>query len=428
MRLAWVGALIVLWGLPAWGEPLTGDNDSLEQMQRAKRAFQSGLYGEAWKLSRPVPSHSLSGIEDLLAKGEIAEVMGEFDEAHQAYSLAEAMDADHPRVLYRRASLAVRLGRYKKALHLLERVVARQELSNIDPIVQFIIDIHLEEGDLERARKLAWERGILQKDVRYCVKAKEATLNHSPKLIYRHYRLASLAHPRSSACISLFGMLLIDTGFLRMARTMILEGLRTSNNPDFGARVKQLIPARLSGGREVSKHVEQLSLIGRERYLREGDVQGAVSLFSQAMALDPKFDRPYVYMAELARDQNDLDAEVMWLDRAIRADPNSWSAHRAFGKAHLHRGHYTEAEVHLRKSIELYDHDVGSRLVLAHVLYAQGKLVEYAEFTRSTFEIARLAAKGLPKVRRFLRDVEQGRIGEALPPMPDPRAEFGWRR
>jgi tetratricopeptide (TPR) repeat protein len=397
-----------------------------QRLQRARAAFHASRFAEVLKESSQVTVASLSSVELLLAKGEISEFFGEFDEAQEAYTKASAMSPNDPAVMYRTASLETRVGHSKQALQLLDRILASHaKLTFIEPIIQLKIDIHLEQGDLESARKLAWAHGIVQRNQGYCAKG-QRTPESRPRM--KLFRLAILAEPQEGDCFWWFGQGLTDPGFVRMARAMVMESMRVKRSVSIQAVPEDFLKARLSQGRAISKLVEQLSIAGRERYLRENDVDGAVRLLEKAISLDPAYVRPCNDLARIAADQGKHDVAITWLTRATKADPNAWASHRALGKVLAAVERYGEAEVQLRKALTLSGGDVGGRVALGRVLYAQGKFDEYVKETSEALKLAKgFGGHELPGVSAYLEAYKQGKPRQVLPPSPDPPIIAGWK-
>src|SRR5262249_57787383 len=157
---------------------------------------------------------------------------------------------------------------------------------------------------------------------------------------------------------------------------------------------------RVGGNRAVPRRAEQLFLIARQRYLREGDLGGAPRLFDECIRLAPAFARPYNYRALMAADQGDREAALAWYGKGLKADADSWRTHRNLGKLLSEMERHPEAEMHLRKTVELFGDDAGGHLALARVLYAEGK---YDEFLKeATAAVTFLNAKTqIVDVREF---------------------------
>ena len=115
-----------------------------------------------------------------------------------------------------------------------------------------------------------------------------------------------------------------------------------------------------------------------------------------------------------------------WLQRGLQADPESWSAHRSLGKLLSELERYPEAEMQLRKAVQLFGNDAGGRLALARVLYAQAKYDDFAREARTALASLATSKTNVPEVRDFLTKFDRWGPGAALPPAPDPRVTIGW--
>jgi tetratricopeptide (TPR) repeat protein len=473
------GLLVALLWLAAVAPiPLQAQSAGSSPIGNARGAYRAGRYTEALEWSRQASGAAPSSVEALVAHGALAEFMGEFDEAQQVEDRALQLEPRNVAALYRRASLAVRVGEYDRALDLLDRIIAthptwaramftcapsplqtgllrdyptldraartesglvglavralpvalRTGLLEEYPFLAFIvelkIDVLMEKGDLDGARRLARGYGVIQVGRDYC---REVSSEPSSEGRFRLFRLAALAQPDNADCIWWYGQWLSDEGFVRLGRVMVIEGTRltaSQGNKDSGVRYLQI---RLSGGREIAKRVEQLALIGRQRYVRDGDSAGATRLLEEAVRIDPGFARPYDHLARIAWDRGDREGAVAWLERGVAADSYSWRTRRNLGKALDALARYPEAERHLRRTVELFGDDVGGHLALARVLYAQGRYDEYARETRWTLGFARQWKRELTEVETFLAGFEQRGPGQGqLPPSPDPTLFIGW--
>ena len=125
-------------------------------------------------------------------------------------------------------------------------------------------------------------------------------------------------------------------------------------------------------------------------------------------------------------DLGDREGAMAWLQRALRADPDSWRTHRNLGRLFETLERYPEAEMHLRKTVQLFGDDAGGRLALARVLYAQGKYDDFAKEARAAVAFLANWRAPVPEVRDFLAKFDRWGPGAALPPAPDPHVIMGW--
>ncbi len=413
---------------------------------RAEQAFAAKRYPDALAEARRAAAAMPSSVPALSAHAAMAEFMGEFDEAKAAYTAAAALAPDQPDLLYRRASFAVRTGDYEGALALLDRLLAGQPREArwlftwapsalqswtirlypaLEHLVEMRVDILMEKGNLAQARAVARHWGVVNADST-CTNARQRPAEASTDATFRAFRLAALGDPGAGDCIWWYGQWLTDAGYTRLARLMVQEAWSVApsqGNKDSAARYLRV---RLGGTRDVPKRAEQLFQVAVQRYRRDGDADGARRLFEEAVALAPAFVRPHAYLANLALDDGDAESAVAWLERAVAADDASWRTRHNLGRLLDRLERYGEAETQLRKAIELFGDDIGGRLDLARVLYAQGKYEEYVTLTRGTLAFAQSFGARLPKVRDFLDSFERWGPGAALPPAPDPPLVLGW--
>jgi tetratricopeptide (TPR) repeat protein len=418
----------------------------LSDAERAVAAFKAGRYTEALATARRAADTSPTAVRALTTRAAIAEFMGEFDEARTFYDRAAALTPDDTGLIYRMASHAVRVGEYDRALAHLDRLLAlhpRQvrwlfqyaptrfqaqllrEHPSLEHIVQIKIDILTEKGDLAQARRMAQGYAIVQPGQDYCGQARSVMAGRNREDVFKAFRLATLGQPDAADCIWWYGQWLSDEGYVRLGRLMVIEGVRvtgSATNKESGARYVRI---RLGGNRDVPKRAEQLFLIARQRYLRDDDIEGATRLFDECIRLAPGFARPYNYRALMAADQGDREAALAWYRKGLKADADSWRTHRNLGKLLSEMERYPEAEMHLRKTVELFGDDAGGHLALARVLYAEGK---YDEFLKeATAAVTFLNAKTqIVDVREFLSKFDRWGPGAALPPAPDPNVIIGW--
>jgi Tfp pilus assembly protein PilF len=414
---------------------------------RAQAAFQAGRYAEALTLARRGVDAAPTSARALAVRAGVAEFLGEFDEARSAYDRASALAPDDAELIQRTASFAVRVGDYDRALAQLDRLLALQSTRvrglfqwapasmqstllrdhpELEHIVQIKLDVLIDKGDLGQARQLARAHGIVKPGENYCAEAQEKSRAAAPREeVLKAYRLVALGQPEAADCMSWFGHWLSDEGHVRLGRLMVVDSARvppSGGNKESNARY---LRGRLGGNREVGKRAEQLFVIARQRYLRDGDVENAARLFDESIRLAPTFARPYTYRAAIAVDLGGREAGLAWLQRGLQADPESWSAHRNLGKLLSELERYPEAEMQLRKAVQLFG-DAGGRLALARVLYAQGKYDDFARESRAALASLATSKTDVPDVRDFLSKFDRWGPGAALPPAPDPRVTIGW--
>ena len=443
-----VCAITLVLCLASIGAPQERKAPASNDLDRAQAAFQAGRYTEALALARRGADAAPTSVRALTVRAGMAEFMGEFDEARTVYDRASALAPDDAELIYLTASFAVRVGEYDRALVQLDRLLALhpahvrwlfqwaptylqpgllRDHPALEHIVQIKLDILSERGDLAQARQLARSYAIVKSGENYCGEAQAKSRDGAVREeTFKAFRLAALGQPDAADCIWWYGQWLSDEGYVRLGRLMVIEGTRAMPSAGGKESRARYLRIRLGGNREVSKRAEQLFLVARQRYLRDGDIDGAVRLFDESIRLAPMFARPYNYRATIAADLGDREAALAWLQRGLQADPDSWRTHRNIGKLLSELERYPEAEMYLRKTVQLFGDDAGGRLALARVLYAQGKYDDFAKEARAAVALLANWKTPVPEVRDFLSKFDRWGPGEALPPAPDPRIIVGW--
>jgi tetratricopeptide (TPR) repeat protein len=422
--------------------PAAGDLD------RAQAALEAGRYTEALAVARRAANAAPTSVRAQAVRAGTAEFMGELDEARTFYDRALALAPDDAELISQTASFAVRVGEYDRALAQLDRLLALhpphvrwlfqwaptymqpgllRDHPALEHIVQIKLDILAEKGDLAHARQLARSYAIVKTGENYCGEAQaKARAGAEREEILKAFRLAILGQPEAADCSWWYGQWLSDEGYVRLARLMVVESTRAAAAPGAKESGVRYLKIRLGGNREVPKRAEQLFRTARQRYIRDGDVDGAMRLFDESIRLAPAFARPYHYRAAIAVELGDREAALTWLQRALQTDPDSWRTHRNLGRLLLDLERYSEAEMHLRRTVQLFGDDAGGRLALARVLYAQGKYDDFAKEARAAITLFAASKAPVADVKDFLAKYDRWGPGAALPPAPDPRVTVGW--
>src|SRR5919108_4138170 len=449
---AFVGLSLGVVNARAQQPPPTLGESPAALIERARAAYTQGRYHDALATARRAAEAAPRSVLAQLARGGMAEFMGEFDEAMQAYAQAQALAPTDNTTRYRVALFATRVGDYDRALRELNAILATQPkaaqlffrwappfvqkplLKRTPALEQFVelqIDILMEKGDLAGARRLAYRHAIVEPGRDYCAEANVKKTGHgSADELFRAFRLAALGQPDSADCIWWYGQWLADEGYMRLGRLMVEEGTRVTSvaaNRESGERFVRI---RLGGARPVGKRAESLFMIGKQRYLRDGDAEGAARLFDESLRLSPAFARPYSYKARLALDDGDREAAVQWLRRGVEADPESWRTWHNLGRLLLAAERWDEAGRALARAVELFPDDVGGRLAPARPPYAVGDWDGHPQHTEHAPGFARdfSGTQGVKEPADFFAKFQRWGPGATLPPTPDPRVILGWNQ
>ena len=288
------------------------------------------------------------------------------------------------------------------------------------------IDVLLDAGRIDEARALARRYALVRSGVDYCARARERMgAATSRDEVFLAFRLAALAQPDQADCVWWFGQWLTDEGQVRLARAMVLESKSATPAQGNKDSAERYVRIRLSAGREVAKSAEHLAVMGR-RLIERGDHAHARRLLAAAQRRDPSFVSPYNVLARLDWEQGATAAALARLEAALTVDADSWRTRRNLGMMLADLDRPAEAEMHLRRAVELFAEDVGGRVALARVLYAQRKFDEYATQTRAALGAGAVFGQSLPEVWAFLTEFEQHGPRSPLPPTSVPRIALGW--
>lgn len=441
----WARTVLLTLALAA---PTMAAESPAKQTERAHVAYRAGRYQEALEAARAAAQGAPGALDAVMLHADLAEFLGEFDEAGRAYAQAQALAPKDMLVHYRVAIYAVRIGDYDRAVRELDAILALQpdelqllyryaptavqkillrQYRLLDQLTQVKIDVLMEKDDLAAARALASGYGIVEAGRDYCGEARTLqTQAGKGDDVFRAFRLAALGQPGAADCIWWYGQWLTDEGYMRLGRLMVEEGSRVTGSDANKASGARYVRIRL-GAKPVPKRAESLFLVARQRFLRDGDHEGAARLFDEAIRIAPQFTRPYNYRALIAWERGNTDGAIGWLERAIAADPNAWRSHRNLGQLQATLERWPESEKSLKTTVELFDDDAGARLAYARVLYALGRHDEYLQHTRRALGFAGgRAPEEVKDVATFLARFERWGPGPALPPAPDPRLLLGW--
>jgi len=441
----WARVALVALALTA---PAAAAESPAKPTERAHAAYRAGRYQEALEAARAAAAAAPHALDAVMLHADLAEFLGEFDEAGRVYAQAQGLAPKDMLIHYRVAVYAVRIGDYDRAVRELDAVLALQpdeaqmlyryaptavqkvllrHYRLLDQLTQVKIDVLMEKDDLAAARALARGYGIVETDRDYCAEARALqTQAGNRDDVFRAFRLAALGQPRAADCIWWYGQWLTDEGYMRLGRLMVEEGTRATPSEANKASGARYVRIRL-GAKPVSKLAESLFLVGRQRLLRDGDHAGAGRLFDEAIRIAPHFTRPYNYRALIAWQRGDTAGAIGWLKRAVAADPDAWRSHRNLGQLLASLERWPESEKALKKTVELFDDDAGARLAYARVLYALGRHDEFVQHARRALAFAGGRAPDEVKdAATFLARFERWGPGPALPPAPDPRLLLGW--
>src|SRR4029077_11085268 len=103
---------------------------------------------------------------------------------------------------------------------------------------------------------------------------------------------------------------------------------------------------------------------------QRGDLQGALTAFSHAVELDPKFTRDWLMLGSLQMNSRDPDTALETLHKAVDSDPTQVLPLRVLGYALVQLKKYDEAVTTLQKIIKIDPEDAEAPWNLGTVLVA----------------------------------------------------------
>ena len=340
-------------------------------VQSGDSAARQRALREALRYYRAAAVAEPASLDAQTRRGGMAEVLGEFDEALDAYAraariepsarayqragiLAERMGSTAVAVEYLNASLnapptrsermaqtglrwvdglrrslnASRISRMlpDRVLRTLEvgRVVLGAAAVDHEVTATALFATLVESGDTARALDLARARGWVQEGADYCA------AGSGPRDPEIRALVGMLAAPERTDCLLRVGRSLTDDGRVRLARTVLLDRSRSSADPRVRREALAFMGRRLPA-HEVPKLAEAFNIAGYNLQHRFGDAGGAAAAYQRAIAADAKFSWPYANLGRLYMDMAQHEVALEWLRTAVRINPKHVRAYVNLG-------------------------------------------------------------------------------------------------
>jgi tetratricopeptide (TPR) repeat protein len=390
---------------------------------RVRGAIQAGDEAARQRALREALNHyrtaavaEPASLEAQTRRGAMAELLGEFDEALDAYGRASRLQ---PTALayYRAGAMAGRMGNTVlateylnasmqalptrgerwaqtgqrsierlitsldgsrwarmlpdwvfRSLHL-SRVALANAVLDREVVAAALFTTLLEAGETERALEVARGRGWVREGTDYCAATRGAVGAETRALV------GMLAAPERADCLLPLGRALTDGGLVRLSRRVLHDRIRRS--PDLRVRreaeafLRHRLPAH-----EVPKAAESLNIAAYNLQHRFGDQGAAATAYQKAIAADPKFSWPYANLGRLYMDLDQYDLAVDWLGTAIRINPNHFRAHANLGVALQTLRRYDEAVGAYRAALALNPEDAATHANLGRSLLSLSRDAE----------------------------------------------------
>lgn len=357
--------LVLLMGCNGPDSRVRGTVQSGDSAARQRALREALRYYRAAAVAEP------ASLDAQTRRGGMAEVLGEFDEALDAYAraariepsarayqragiLAERMGSTAVAVEYLNASLnapptrsermaqtglrwvdglrrslnASRISRMlpDRVLRTLDvgRVVLGGAAVDHEVTATALFATLVESGDTARALDLARARGWVQEGADYCA------AGSGPRDPEIRALVGMLAAPERTDCLLRVGRSLTDGGRVRLARTVLLDRSRSSADPRVRREALTFMGRRLPA-HEVPKLAEAFNIAGYNLQHRFGDAGGAAAAYQRAIAADAKFSWPYANLGRLYMDMAQHEVALEWLRTAVRINPKHVRAYVNLG-------------------------------------------------------------------------------------------------
>jgi tetratricopeptide (TPR) repeat protein len=370
------------------------DSRARGSIRAGDEAAQQRALREALNHYRTAAVAEPASLEAQMRRGAMAELLGEFDEALDAYARASRL---RPSGLayYRAGAMANRMGNTVLATeylnaslqapatrgerwaqtgqHAIERLTlslngsrwgrmlpdwtfrslhtSRVALANAvldrEVVAAALFTTLLEGGEAERALEVARGRGWARDGADYCAATRGAVGAETRALV------GLLAAPE-------------------LSRLVLQDRIRRAPDPRARREAEAFLRSRLPA-HDVPKTAESLNIAAYNLQHRFGDQGAAAAAYQKAIAADPKFSWPYANLGRLYMELDQYDLAVDWLSTAIRVNPNHFRAHANLGVALQTLRRYDEAVVAYRAALALNPDDAATHANLGRSLLSLGR-------------------------------------------------------
>ena len=352
-----------------------------------------------------------ASLEAQTRRGAMAEALGEFDEALEAYGRAARLEPS-ALTFYRAGAMAERMGNHGLAVdyltaslsaaptrperaaqagrHGIERlsaVLASSRFSRMlpdwvfrsltmgqvvlgnagldrDVVAGTLLASLIEADETTRALDLARARGWVRAGADYCAGA------HGDAAETRAL-VGMLAAPEQTDCLLAVGRSLTDGGLVRLSRLVLLDRSRHSADPRVRREALAFLRERLP--RDVSKVAESLNVAAYNLHHRFRDQGDAAVVYQRAITADPEFSWPYANLGRLYMDMDEAELGLEWLQSATRLDPSHFRAWVNLGLALYSLRRYEEAVPAYQAALAINPNDAFVHAYLGRSLLSLGR-------------------------------------------------------
>lgn len=386
---------------------------------RASRALTAGRASAQRRAFREALDHyraAAAAAPDLpgahVARGQTAELLGEYDEALAAFQRAAAI-APSPDTSMRVGATAERLGRVDLAVQTLESAYgpwrrhaaagARAAATNFavcapvswanpvrlwhtcvsgsrdiyafafeasrETLPRWVFRLLVEEGRRDRALAFARDRGWMREGVEYCGRHGLPIDDETSAL------LAMLTQPERADCAMAIAVGIGDDGGARLARMMLVDRIAHSPQEETRQRAQYFLRYRLPD-HEIPRVAEALNVAGwRLQHVHDAPDE-AVVVFQKAIEADPRFSWPHHNIGRVYMARGDYEQARVWLERAITVNPDHWRALYNYGVTNANLKRWPEALSAYRKALAISPSDARLHANVGWTLIELGQQVE----------------------------------------------------
>ncbi len=344
-------------------------------------------------------------------RGAIAEALGEFAEALEAYGKAAKLEPS-AQTFHRAGVLAERMGNHGLAVDYLtaslgapqtrrERAaragrrsaewLATSRLIRMLPdwvsgtlmaggallgqaaldremVAGTLLASMIEAGETARAMDLAKARGWVRAGADYCAGA-------TGEAAETRALVGMLAAPEQTDCLLTLARRLTDAGLVRLPKMILLDRSRQSGDPRVRREALALLRERLPA-HDVPKVAESLNVAGYNLHHRHADPGDAAVVYQRAIGADPEFSWPLANLGRLYMDMDEPELGVEWLEAATRIDPKHFHAWVNLGLAFYSLRRYEDAVPAYRAALDINPKDAVVHAYLGRSLLSLGRDVE----------------------------------------------------
>ncbi len=375
--------------LPACSGPARASREmATGNAAKNRRAFRDAIahYREAAVAAPDLPAAHV-------ARGEVAQMLGEYEEALAAFQRAAAI-APSPEANLRVGVAAERLGRVDIAIQTLQNASgpwrqhavlgARAAVVNFlwcvpanwtnperlwqacvsgsreaygasfegsrDVVPRGIFRLLVEEGRYDEALKFARERGWVRPDVEYCGRHSLPIDEETSAL------LAMLTQPERADCVLATAVNVADGGGARLARLMLLERVARSPQVETRQNAQWMLRYRLPD-HDVPRLAEALNIAASRLQHVHDAADEALVVFQKSIDADPRFSWPYHNIGRLYMARGDFEQARVWLGRALAVNPDHWRALYSYGVANANLKRWRDALLAYRQALAISPND-----------------------------------------------------------------------